>query len=73
VWVVAQPGASALLYFGGNAEDVAGNIAEFSATFPVHSLYLVNYRGYGGSSGQPSESAFFVDALAVHDLVLRKL
>ena len=69
VWVVARPGARALLYFGGNAEDVAGNIAEFSAAFPDHSLYLVNYRGYGGSNGQSSESAFFVDAIAVYDLV----
>jgi len=69
VWVVARPGSRALLYFGGNAEDVAGNIDLFSAAFPDRSLYLVNYRGYGGSSGRPSEAGLVVDALAVFDQV----
>ena len=69
VWVVARPGSRALLYFGGNAEDVAGNIDLFAEAFPEHSLYLVNYRGYGGSSGRPSEAALVADALAVFDQV----
>jgi pimeloyl-ACP methyl ester carboxylesterase len=69
VWVVPRPGPRALLYFGGNAEDVAGNIAVFSATFPDHSLYFLNYRGYGGSTGQPTEAALQSDALAVYDHV----
>jgi len=69
VWSVSRPGSSALIYFGGNAEDVAGNIDGFSAVFPERSLYLVNYRGYGGSSGRPSEAALFHDALAVYDQV----
>jgi len=67
IWVVPRPGSRVLIYFGGNAEDVAGNIAEFSAVFPEYSLYLVNYRGYGGSSGRPSEAALFADALAVYE------
>ena len=69
VWVVARPGGRALLYFGGNAEDVAGNVESFSEAFPDRSLYLVNYRGYGGSSGRPSETALVADALAVFDHV----
>ena len=68
-WVVARPGPRALLYFGGNAEDVAGNVEAFAQAFPDRSLYLVNYRGYGGSSGRPSETALFADALAVYDRV----
>ena len=71
VWTVVRPGSRALLYFGGNAEDVAGNIEEFSAASPDRSLFLVNYRGYGGSSGQPSEAALFADALAIFDHVRR--
>lgn len=66
VWSVLRDGSRALVYFGGNAEDVAGNIDLFASKFPEHSLYLVNYRGYGGSSGQPSETALRADALAVH-------
>ena len=72
VWVVPRAGSRALLYFGGNAEDVAGNIEAFSAAFPDRSLFLVNYRGYGGSSGRPSEAALFADALAVFDHVRRE-
>jgi pimeloyl-ACP methyl ester carboxylesterase len=66
VWHVSRPGPKALLYFGGNAEDVAGSIDDFAATFPQRSLYLVNYRGYGGSSGKPTESGLAADALTVY-------
>jgi hypothetical protein len=69
VWVVPRAGSRALVYFGGNAGDVAGNLDLFSTAFPTHSLYLVNYRGYGGSSGRPSETALFADALAVYEHV----
>ena len=72
VWVVARPGSRALLYFGGNAEDVAGNIDLFTAAFPDRSLYLVNYRGYGGSSGRPTEAHLRADALAIFDHVRRE-
>ena len=70
-WVVPRPGTRALIYFGGNAEDVAGNIEPFAAAFPARSLYLVNYRGYGGSSGRPSETGLEADALTVFDEVYR--
>jgi uncharacterized protein len=69
IWTVPRNGSKALIYFGGNAEDVAGNIDVFSGAFPDHSLYLVNYRGYGGSTGRPSEEGLFADALAVYDHV----
>jgi len=72
VWGVARPGSRALLYFGGNAEDVAGNIDLFAEAFPDRSLYLVNYRGYGGSSGQPTEAGLRADAQAVFDHVRRE-
>ena len=71
-WVVARPGPRALLYFGGNAEDVAGNVEAFTQAFPDRSLYLVNYRGFGGSSGRPSEAGLVADALAVFDHVQRE-
>lgn len=72
VWTLPRPGGRALLYFGGNAEDVAGNVELFAQAFPDRSLYLVNYRGYGGSSGRPSESGLVADALAVFDRVQTK-
>ena len=72
IWVIARPGPKALLYFGGNAEDVAGNIEPFAESLRDRSLFLVNYRGYGGSSGRPSEKALVADAIAVFDRVRKE-
>ena len=55
----------ALLYFGGNAEAVVYNAEDFLTAFPLYTVYLLNYRGYGGSSGQPTEAGIFADALAL--------
>ena len=62
-------GPKAIVYFGGNAEDVSANLPSFAQAFPGHSIYLLHYRGYGGSSGSPSEAALQSDALALFDHV----
>jgi pimeloyl-ACP methyl ester carboxylesterase len=62
-------GPRALIYFGGNAEDVSRNLPEFAEAFPEYAVYLLNYRGFGGSSGSPSEAAIAEDALALFDQV----
>ncbi|MBA1273338.1 alpha/beta hydrolase [Stutzerimonas azotifigens] len=62
-------GPNALIYFGGNAEDVSLNLPDFTRAFPDHALYLMHYRGYGGSDGSPSEEALAADALALYDRV----
>ncbi|MDI2590776.1 alpha/beta hydrolase [Pseudomonas sp. 681] len=71
VQVAVRPhdGPDALIYFGGNAEDVSRNLPTFSAAFPDRALYLMNYRGFSGSSGSPSEAAIARDALALFDQV----
>lgn len=60
------PGAPALIYFGGNAEDVSGSLAELADAFPGHALYLMHYRGYGLSTGTPTEVALQADAKALY-------
>jgi len=67
--VTERPGTSALLYFGGNAEDVSLSLGNLSAAFPDHALYLMHYRGYGGSTGEPNAAALFADAIALFDQV----
>src|SRR6266852_1372529 len=42
-----KEGRRALIYFGGNSEDVSYNLPAFSAGFPDSAIYLLNYRGYG--------------------------
>ena len=46
-----------------------GSAGELSAAFPGHAIYLMQYRGYGASTGAPSEQALVSDALALYDLV----
>lgn len=71
VLVTTRPrsGRAAVLYFGGNAEDVASSLPELAQAFPEHSLYLMHYRGYGGSIGSPSEAALHQDARALYETV----
>lgn len=57
----------ALIYFGGNAESVVANAHDFSTNFSDITTYLVNYRGYGGSTGKPTEDGNYADALAIYD------
>jgi uncharacterized protein len=71
VLVSARPhvGPGGVLYFGGNAEDVSYSLLDLSKAFPDSALYLMHYRGYGGSAGKPSEAALVADALALFDKV----
>jgi pimeloyl-ACP methyl ester carboxylesterase len=69
IWQLHPDARTALIYFGGNAEDVSANVADFTAAFPDRAVYLVNYRGYGGSTGRPSEAALLSDATAIYDWV----
>ncbi len=62
-------GPKALLFFGGNAEDVAYTVPELAAAFPDRAIYGMHYRGYSGSSGYPSEAALRSDARALFKLV----
>jgi len=65
-------GPKAIVYFGGNAEDVSANLPSFAQAFPGHAIYLLHYRGYGGSSGSsgsPTEAALQSDALVLFDHV----
>jgi pimeloyl-ACP methyl ester carboxylesterase len=59
----------AIIYFGGNGEDVSRNLSVFAEKFPDYALYFLHYRGYGGSEGSPSEKAFASDALELFDRV----
>lgn len=63
------PGNPLVVYYGGNAEDVSLNLADLEQ-FNTRSFLFMNYRGYGGSEGKPSERALLSDAVFVLDQVL---
>ena len=64
-----RSGTDAVIYFGGNAEDVSYSLPTISAAFQGYAIYLLHYRGYGGSTGKPSEAALVADAIALFDKV----
>lgn len=64
-----REGSRAILFFGGNAEDVSQTVPELAHAFPDRAIYAPHYRGYGGSTGSPSEQSLRQDAAAVFDHV----
>ncbi len=69
----ANPGhEQAIIYFGGNSEDLEPSLDSINVIVPNHTVYAVNYRGYGGSTGKPSQSGIFKDALNVYDYVKKQ-
>ncbi|HEY9096722.1 MAG TPA: alpha/beta fold hydrolase [Hydrogenophaga sp.] len=67
--VLQREGPQALLYFGGNGEDVSSSLADLGRWFPAHSVYAMHYRGYGLSSGEPTEAALHADAQVLWERV----
>jgi uncharacterized protein len=72
-WLVkpAGPPAPLLLYFGGNAEEVSWQIASANRV-GRWAVALVNYRGYGKSSGKPAEAALKDDGVALYDALVAR-
>jgi pimeloyl-ACP methyl ester carboxylesterase len=62
-------GTYALVYFGGNAEDVSQTVPDLAVAYPDRAIYALHYRGYGGSAGSPGQDGIVADALALFDLV----
>lgn len=68
IWhVPAQPGQAVVIYFPGNGDFLAGNVGRFRAIAADGTgLVALSYRGYAGSSGQPSEQGLLQDAAAAY-------
>jgi len=72
-WLINEQGSKKrlIIYYGGNAEDIFYSIDEFR-NFVESGVLLVNYRGYGSSSGKPGEKELFADALAIIDDISKR-
>lgn len=64
----ASPDAPTLLWSHGNAGNISGRVP-VALAFARRGLNVLayDYRGYGRSSGRPTESGLARDALAVYD------
>lgn len=64
----ARDGRPTLLFFLGNADSIDHFrfLADALARHGV-GLLALSYRGYGGSTGSPSETGLLIDGLAAHD------
>jgi pimeloyl-ACP methyl ester carboxylesterase len=58
-----------ILYFGGNADDVLYSADNLRA-LNLGSVLAFNYRGYGRSTGEPSQAALYEDALRIYDYAI---
>ena len=71
----AEGGATAptILYFHGNAGNLAGRIDNigFLRRLPANVL-AVDYRGYGKSQGRPTEAGVYRDAEAAYDYLVKE-
>jgi len=72
VHVLNEGRENAILYFGGNGESMAKSSDYIAKQFPEFTCYLMDYRGFGNSTGTPSEKALFHDALALYDTIKDK-
>jgi fermentation-respiration switch protein FrsA (DUF1100 family) len=68
VWhAPAKPGRPVILYFHGNGDYLAGFFGHFRPLIADGmGVVALSYRGYAGSSGQPSEHGLLQDAAAAY-------
>jgi len=67
-WWIRGEGKRVLLFFHGNAGNIADRLERAKIVHARFGLdvFLVDYRGYGLSQGSPSEEGLYADARAVY-------
>ncbi|MGC1866798.1 MAG: alpha/beta hydrolase [Pseudolabrys sp.] len=73
-WYVAPKGAKpVIIYFHGNAGALNLRAGRFKWLIEDGTgLLALAYRGYGGSTGKPSETGLISDGIAAYDFVLAR-
>lgn len=71
-WLIPHDDPRAtLLFFHGNAGNISHRMSKISLFHRLGlNVFIVNYRGYGKSSGQPTEQGLYKDAVAAFDYLL---
>ena len=68
-WWIRGNGATALLYFHGNGGNISHRLERTKMLVDTLGLdvFLVDYRGYGKSSGAPDEAGLSADGEAIYE------
>ena len=71
-WFVLNHNAEfTLIYFHGNAGNITNRVEKINILYQIPlSVFIIDYRGFGDSSGKPSEGGLYADTLASYDFVI---
>ena len=69
----ARADADMLIGFGGNAQDAEVLGQDLARDFPELNVVVFHYRGYGPSTGKPSEAGLLADALTIYDAMVAQI
>ncbi len=74
-WLVkAETHAPLLLFFHGNAGNIGDRVENVALLVRAGiSVLIFDYRGYGKSSGKPTEEGVYTDGLAVYEYAVKTL
>ncbi|MFI5343792.1 MAG: alpha/beta hydrolase [Chlamydiales bacterium] len=67
---IADPESPIVIYYGGNAEDITITLSYLEET-KFASLLIMNYRGFGKSTGRPTQKVVLSDALLIYDYLIQ--
>jgi hypothetical protein len=69
----AQPGKPTILFLHGNGGRLSQGKYRYARMHDAGAGWLaLSYRGYGGSTGRPTEEGLFIDGLAAYDWLRAK-
>ncbi len=73
-WVPAGPSRATLIFCHGNAGNISHRLESIRVFNSLGlNVFIFDYRGYGQSSGKPSEAGTYLDAEAAYDYVAKNL
>jgi len=73
-WFIPSDNADyTILFLHGNAGNIAQRLEKLILFNKIQlNVFIIDYRGYGNSSGSPSERGFYRDAEAAYDYLLKQ-
>ena len=74
-WFIPYDNAKwTIFYLHGNGGNLSHRLPQIAFFHELElNVFIIDYRGYGASSGSPSEKGFYVDALAAYEYLTKAL